>query len=105
MWEEYFLPAILIAFILGFLLGVNIGMLCLPKFFEPNISRRTIPNDFVMKQSYVNPPVNPLRYPSGFTAKQLQQHDFTQRRATSVSTPAIGANMRRPINNMSAFNY
>ena len=105
MWEEYFLPGLLIAFILGFLLGVNIGMLCLPKFFEPNISHR-LTNDFTMKhqqQPFINSNVTPMRYPSGFTAKQLQQHDFTQRRAANV--PAIGANLRRPINNASNFNY
>ena len=106
MWDEYFFPGLLISFIIGFLLGVNIGMLCLPKFFEPNVPQR---NDFVIKhqqqqqqQPFMNSSVPPMRYPSGFTAKQLQQHDFTQRNVRSM--PAIGANIRRSTN-AASFSY
>lgn len=94
MWEEYAIPGLMITFILGVLLGINLGMLCIPRFFEP-VGQRQLQQSFLMKspqlQQHVPSSETPMRYPSGFTAKQLQQHDFTARR------PPIGIG-RRPNN-------
>lgn len=101
MWEEYFLPGLFISFTLGALLGINAAILCIPRFFEPMSSSH--PQTFAMKHPVMPPAQNPMRYPSGYTAKQLQQHDFTQRRAIGHGQP-IGANARRPLGG-GAFNY
>ncbi len=76
MWEEYAVPGLIITFTLGVLLGINLGILCVPRFFEPQCTPRGLAQPFVMKEP---PQPAPMRYPSGFTAKQLQQHDFTRR--------------------------
>jgi len=85
----------MITFTLGVLLGINLGMLCIPRFFEPVVGQRQLQQSFLMKspqlQQQVASSETPMRYPSGFTAKQLQQHDFTARR------PPIGIG-RRPNN-------
>ena len=83
MWEEYALPGLLITFILGVILGINIGMLCIPRFFEPTYGN--------LSQQFMKDTM-PLRYPSGFTAKQLQQQDFVQR---PMNRPPIGHNANR----------
>lgn len=96
MWEEYAVPGLMITFSLGILLGINIGMLCIPRFFEPVNSANPIPNNFIIKQ----PPSQPMRYPSGFTAKQLQQHDFQRRPVQQPSVPhqslGLGLGRRQP---------
>jgi hypothetical protein len=88
MWEEYAIPGLTITFVLGVLLGINLGMLCIPRFFDPVCQRpmaQAAAASFMMKP----PPVQDMntaamRYPSGFTAKQLQQHDFTNRRSQPI---------------------
>ena len=99
MWEEYAIPAFTITFTLGVLLGINLGMLCVPRFFEPSSSSCSpLPQNYLMKPSHQPPPINPLRYPSGFTSKQLQQHDFVQqnpRRTTQALGSNIGSNLGR----------
>jgi hypothetical protein len=83
MWEEYAIPGLVITFTLGVLLGINLGMLCIPRFFDP-VCQRPLPQSFLMKsgpvQQMSSSEQTPMRYPSGFTAKQLQQHDFSARR-------------------------
>lgn len=93
MWEEYAVPALMITFTLGVLLGINLGMLCIPRFFEPTTSCSPLPQNYIMKPAHQAPPVNPLRYPSGFTSKQLQQHDFVQHQPRR--SQALGANIGR----------
>ena len=100
MWEEYAIPAVMIAFTLGILLGINLGMLCIPRFFEPANACSSLPQNYIMKPAHQ--PINPLRYPSGFTSKQLQQHDFVQQQPRRP-TQALGSNIGRRSN--SAFNY
>lgn len=106
MWEEYAIPALMITFTLGVLLGINLGMLCIPRFFEPNASCATLPQNYIMKPSQ-HPPINPLRYPSGFTSKQLHQHDFVQQQQPRRTTQALGANIGRRTGSIggNAFNY
>lgn len=102
LFEEYAIPAFLITFTLGVLLGINLGMLCIPRFFEPAGSCSSAAQSFLMKPQ-PSPPIqtiNPLRYPSGFTSKQLQQHDFVPSRRSQPQP--LGANIRRPL---SSFNY
>lgn len=103
MWEEYAIPGLLITFTLGVLLGINIGMLCIPRFFEPS-SPSPLGQNFIMKQPPVSQHhmVNPMRYPSGYTAKQLQQHDFGQ---ATRKIPALGANFGRRATSVSASNF
>ena len=99
MWEEYAIPGLMITFTLGVLLGINLGMLCIPRFFEPNCS--PLPQNYIMKQPMPQQPLNAMRYPSGYTAKQLQQHDFAQPRRSQAP---LGANLgRRP--NPGTFSY
>ena len=94
----------MITFTLGVLLGINLGMLCIPRFFEP--ASAGIPQSYIMKPAQTPPPINPLRYPSGFTSKQLQQHDFVQS-TTRRQPQALGANLgRRPTGNIgNGFSY
>ena len=104
LFEEYAVPAFLITFTLGVLLGINLGMLCIPRFFEPTAGAPAAHN-FIMKpqaSSQPMPNINPLRYPSGFTSKQLQQQDFVPPRRQP--TQPLGANTigRRPL---SSFSY
>ena len=105
MWEEYAVPALMITFTLGVLLGINLGMLCIPRFFEPTTSCSPLPQNYIMKPSH-QPPANPMRWPSGFTSKQLQQHDFVQQQPRRT-TQALGANIGRRSSNIgnNAFNY
>lgn len=91
MWEEYAVPGLMITFSLGVLLGINLGMLCIPRFFEPVCSSTSLPNNFIIKQ----PAPQPMRYPSGFTAKQLQQHDFTRRQASQQPPLGLGLGRRQ----------
>ena len=101
MWEEYAIPGLMIVFTLGVLLGINVGMLCIPRFFEPT-SCSPLPQSYAIKHGPPPPQqMNPLRYPSGFTAKQLQQHDFIQPRRAQ----ALGANSGRRAVGGGSFSY
>ena len=80
MWEEYAVPGFIITFVLGILLGINIGMMCVPRMFEPHC---------MVGQNYMKAPdVAPLRYPSGYTVKQLQQNDFVRRPSMPSGMPS-----------------
>lgn len=105
LFEEYAVPAFLITFTLGILLGINLGMLCIPRFFEPVAKDCAISSNFIMKPELSQPiaGINPLRYPSGFASKQLHQHDFVPSRRQNP--PPLGSNTvigRRPL---SSFSY
>ena len=107
IFEEYAVPALLITFTLGILLGINLGMLCIPRFFEPNHCQPAGQN-FLFKpqqQSQQLPPVNPLRYPSGFSSKQLQQQDFIPAAARRAPAQPLGANLGRRVAGISSFSY
>ena len=117
MWEEYIIPLIVIAFVAGIVIGINITMLCSQRLTNNNnnpvipYTHRTVQQQQPLPHHQQH--AAPMQYPQGFhqhpnyinselTTTELTANDFSNNRYKGMTN---NNGRRRSNNNNGGLNY